>query len=77
MVVAVVGVEAETEFRARVKPHRRLQLRDQKMALAKPGADGPAGFGIAIHRVFGAIILLFPIRRGLAEEDGFRRDPGA
>ena len=77
VVVAVVGVESKTEFCARVKTHRRLQFSDEKMPLAKPGADGPAGFWIAIHRVFGAIVLLFPIGGRLAEEDCGRSGPGA
>ena len=74
MVVAVVGVESETESRAILKTERLLQLGDEEMPLAKLGADCPSCLWVAINRVFGAIILLFPISRRLAEEDRPRSD---
>src|SRR5690349_16074243 len=51
------------------------------MALSKAGSDRPTGFGIAIDRMLGAIIKLFPIRGGFGEEQigvrGRRADFGS
>jgi hypothetical protein len=53
------------------------ELGDEKMSLTELRADRPAGFRVAINRVLGAIVLLFPIGRGRGKktlvEPGVRR----
>ena len=69
MAVPVVVVEAEGEPTAPSVAGRILQPGDEEVTLSEAGTNGPAGLGIAINGVLGAVILLLPIGRGAAEEE--------